>query len=133
MIYDIYIIRHLYNPASSQHQAHHQHIIRHSMYIRYSFINTSSLMLPINALSLHRKIFRWGLSLGRVKYLLAELIVAASSRAGTSRQVDTNHFGCLLSLCIKNRFPGFVAVTGIAWSGFPENQFTSGGPFLLLH
>lgn len=31
------------------------------------------------------------------------------------------------------RLPGFVAATGIAWSGFPENHFTSGGPYLLSH
>ena len=45
MIYDMYIIQHLYNPTSEQHQHDIRHSIRHSIYIRYSFNSTLSIVL----------------------------------------------------------------------------------------
>ena len=131
MIYDIYIIQHLYNPASTQHQVKHQHSIMHSMYIRYFFINTISLMLKINTLSLHRKIFRWRAYLAKIDFLLAVSKKSFPWLLRTMKLIDGVNIDSSLFLNINNKLPGFVAVTGFACSGFPEDRFTSGGLFTL--
>jgi|GEM_PF-5784529 len=52
----MYIIQHLYNPTSEQHQHDIRHSIRHSIYIRYSFNNTL-LIIQKNTLNLPERFF----------------------------------------------------------------------------
>jgi len=72
MIYDMYIIQHLYNPTSEQHRNNIRYSIRYSMYIRYSFNSTLSIVQSI--LSLHLNLFRCMLlnffkDLNEIKYV----------------------------------------------------------------
>lgn len=126
----MYIIYHLNNTSSTRHQAQHQHNIRHIMYIRYSFINALSLILLINALSLHRKVFRWRASQENIDFLFGFLLESLSLISRTMSQVYGDNFS-IRSHNVKNKLPGFVAVTGIACSGLPEEWVRLRGPFIV--